>query len=118
VAGSATYLSDDILAKVDRAALAVSLETRAPFLDHRVVEYAWRLPLSLKIRNGQSKWLLRQILYRYVPRELIERPKMEFGVPLDMWLRGSLKEWVWSLIAPERLRREGFFRPETMMARW
>lgn len=113
-----TYLPDDILVKVDRAAMAVSLETRVPFLDHRVFEYAWGMPQHLKMNQGVTKDCLRKILYKYVPQQLIERPKAGFAVPIAEWLRGPLKDWAEQLIQPERLAKEGIFEPQQIATLW
>ena len=102
-----TYLPDDILVKVDRAAMSTSLETRVPFLDHRIIEFAMNLEIGQKIKNGTGKWLLREVLFRYVPKNLIERPKKGFGIPLDQWLRGPLKDWVYETLSESNLKKHG-----------
>lgn len=114
----ALYLPDDILVKVDRAAMSVALETRVPLLDHRVVEFSQRLPMSLKMREGVGKWILRQVLYRYVPQHLVERPKMGFGVPIGDWLKNEMRDWGEALLNPARLRDEGYLNVEMVRQVW
>jgi asparagine synthase (glutamine-hydrolysing) len=113
-----TYLPDDILCKVDRAAMGVSLETRVPLLDHTVVEFAAKVPMEIKNFAGQAKWPLRQVLFKYVPRELIERPKKGFGIPLAKWLRGGLKDWAEELLQEDKIKAQGFFYPEIVNKLW
>jgi asparagine synthase (glutamine-hydrolysing) len=112
------YLTNDILVKVDRAAMAVSLETRVPLLDPELVEFAWRVPLDMKIRGGTTKWLLRKVLYRHVPEKLIDRPKMGFGIPLDSWLRGPLREWAEALLDEQKLSEQGLFSAGQIRSTW
>ncbi|MCB0391662.1 MAG: asparagine synthase (glutamine-hydrolyzing) [Bdellovibrionales bacterium] len=113
-----SYMAEDILTKVDRASMAVSLEGRIPFLDRRVIEFAWKLPLNLKINKGQGKWILRQLLYKYVPKELIERPKMGFGMPIGEWLRGPLNDWAETLLSESMLQKSGMLDVKNIRLRW
>jgi asparagine synthase (glutamine-hydrolysing) len=115
---SLTYLPDDVLVKVDRTAMAASLETRAPLLNREIVEFAWRLPVEAKIDKANSKKVLRQILYRYIPASLVERPKQGFNVPLDTWLRGNLSGWAEDLLSEQRLKSDGFFDPQKVHELW
>lgn len=118
LADQLTYLTEDQLAKVDRVSMAVSLEVRVPLLDHRLVEFAWRLPASMKIRGGTGKWMLRRVLYNLVPEELVERPKQGLSVPIGEWLRGPLRAWVEALLSPSGLRRDGILNPEPIGQAW
>ena len=113
-----TYLPDDILTKVDRSTMAVSLEARVPFLDYRVVEFSSRIPTGIKINKGVGKWPLREVLYKYVPKELIERPKMGFSIPLSEWLKDSLKDWAENLINESRIKSDGYLCPKTVNKLW
>jgi asparagine synthase (glutamine-hydrolysing) len=117
LADSLSYLPDDILQKVDRAAMAVGLETRVPFLDKDVVEFAARVPPAMKVREGRGKWLLRQVLYQHVPAALVDRPKSGFSIPLDEWLRGPLKSWTCDLLSPARLQRQNLFNVKRVEGR-
>jgi asparagine synthase (glutamine-hydrolysing) len=116
------YLPNDILTKVDRAAMATSLETRCPLLDYRVTELAWRLPMAMKIRPGHAqengRWAIRQILNQHLPAELFDRPKMGFGIPIGAWLRGPLRSWAEDLLDPVAMERQGYLRPEPIQRLW
>ena len=113
-----TYLPDDILVKIDRAAMSSSLETRTPFLDHKLIEYVWKIPHQLKFRNNKGKWILRKILNKYIPKNLTERPKMGFAIPIDSWLRGELKDWAENLLNEKKLEQQGYFNSKLIRKKW
>ena len=113
-----TYLPDDILVKVDRAAMSVSLETRAPFLDKNVISDAWRLPLSFKIKSGEGKWLLKEILYKYVPKKMLDRPKAGFALPIGDWLRGPLMKWAEDLLDKQTIDEQGYLNSDNVEKIW
>ena len=113
-----TYLPDDILCKVDRVAMANSLETRVPLLSHKIVEFAWKLPLEMKLNSGQGKRVLREMLYKHVPKKLIERPKTGFAIPIAEWLRGQLRDWAEELLDESRIVQDGFFYYEPIQKKW
>jgi asparagine synthase (glutamine-hydrolysing) len=117
-ADTISYLPDDILVKVDRAAMANSLETRVPFLDYRIIEFAWQIPIFQKLNSNKSKLILREILYKYVPKELIERPKMGFGVPIAEWLRGPLKNWAEEILSEEKIINDDLLDYKIIKKKW
>ena len=113
-----SYRINDLMVKTDRASMAVALEARAPLMDYKLAEYAWRLPPDMKVKNAQGKWLLRQVLSKHIPEDLYERPKMGFSIPLNLWLQGSLKEWGSDLLAEERLKNQGLFDVDLIRDTW
>ena len=113
-----SYLPGDILTKVDRASMAVSLETRLPFMDHRLIEFAWTLPNEYKYKNGRTKWILKEVLNKYIPKKLYDRPKQGFGIPINEWLKGSLREWAEELLNEQKLKEQGYFDAIKIREKW